>query len=264
MILTDFLRALGRRWYVLAVGIVATVGLAIGAYTISPPVYTARGLIILLPSDVSADGRNPFLALSDLDLPARILVSYFQSESAQNDVAAVAPDAKYVVSIEESTRGPIIAVDVKDSTPESALSTLAYIANAVPTNLTRLQTEVGAPATTFVRTSVLTMDQLAQEDVSGTIRVVVAAAAAGLVVSLIATFLVDRMLLGSGRRRGIGQQPVDDEDDRDPDDEDDETAGGIEHLIPDVLDTSVEEGVDESPYATQDAPAGMAARRAKR
>lgn len=202
--LIDFLRVLGRRWYVVVVGLLLTVGLAAGAYVISPPQYTARGLVILLPSqEAVAKGGNPFLALADLDLPARILVSYFQSESAQNAVAAVAPAAKYVVSIEESTRGPVIAIDVKSPTADATLSTLAYIADAIPTNLTRLQTEVSAPPPSFVRSTPLTMDVAARQDISATVRLVVAAAGSGLVVTLIVAFLLDRMLLGAGRRRGI-------------------------------------------------------------
>ncbi|KAA9106483.1 hypothetical protein [Microbacterium rhizomatis] len=250
MILIDFLRALGRRWYVLVVGLVLTVALAVGAYVITPPEYTARGLIILLPSEEAvANGGNPFLALDNLDLPARILVSYFQSESAQTDVANVAAEATYVVSIEESTRGPIIAIDVKDVSAAGALSTLNYIAGEVPSNLARLQTEVSAPPASFVRSTPLTMDTIAKEDLSGTIRVVVAAAAAGLVVSLIVAFLVDRVRLGSGRRRGLAFEDEIDDDTDDVDETDaDEPEGG---------------DLDNAPEGSM-APVGMAARRAQR
>jgi hypothetical protein len=255
MILTDFLRALGRRWYVLVVGIIATAGLAIGAYIVSPPVYTARGLVMLLPSQVAVDGGNPFLELGNLDLPARVLVSYFQSEPAQTQVEKVAPDAKYVVSIEESTRGPIIAIDVKDSTPDGTLSTLAYIADAIPTNLARLQTEVGAPETSFVRSIPLTMDEQASEDLSGTVRVVVAAGVAGLVASLIVTFLVDRALLGSGRRRG--QETEDEDEDEDEDDL-------IEPDVDEPFDEFVESTLADDHGAEDRVLARTAARRAKR
>lgn len=121
----DVLRALGRRWYVLVAGLLITVGLAVGAYRVTPPNYTASGLILLLPSKTAiGPGGNPFLALSDLDQPAGILVAYFSGSSAQAQVKAQAPTAQYQVLINTSARGPIIEVDVTDKSSAGALKAL--------------------------------------------------------------------------------------------------------------------------------------------
>ena len=97
-------------------------------------------MLLLPPPTAIGPGGNPFLALSDLDQPAGILVAYFSGATAEADVKANAPTAKYQVLINQSTRGPIIEVDVTDKTSAGALSTLDYITNQIPAELHKLQT----------------------------------------------------------------------------------------------------------------------------
>ncbi|SIN90827.1 hypothetical protein SAMN05443544_1785 [Agromyces cerinus subsp. cerinus] len=200
--MTDFLRAMGRRWYVLIVGLIATAGLGYAAVAMTPPEYTARGLVLLLPSqDVVGKGGNPFLAMGDLGLPASILAAYFQSSSVQAQVAELSPEAKYSVAIEASTRGPLMSIDVTDVTADGALTTLDYLAGAIPSNLERLQQEVGAPSASTVTSMPLTMDSEATEHTDGTIRMMIVAVAVGLLGTVTLTFTIDRLILRRAQRR---------------------------------------------------------------
>ena len=89
----------------LLAGLVATVALTHPVYTTTPAVYSARGLVVLLPSqDTVGDGGNPFLALSGLELPARLLVAYLDSATAQAQVAEVAPRRRRTTSASRSRR----------------------------------------------------------------------------------------------------------------------------------------------------------------
>ena len=138
--ISDVIRALRRRWYVLLAGLLLTFGLAYGAYSTTPPEYSARGLVLLLPSDSSVGpGGNPFLNLSGLEQPASIVVAYFASTTAKDDIASQAPSAEFDVEIDSSTRGPVIVVTVTDKNADKALATLNYIANQIPLQLQRLQ-----------------------------------------------------------------------------------------------------------------------------
>lgn len=203
MVVTDFLRAIGRRWYVLIVGLIATAWLGYVAVDMTPPEYTARGLVLLLPSqDVVGQGGNPFLAMGDLGLPASILAAYFQSSSVQAEVAEVSPDAKYSVAIEASTRGPLMSIDVTDMSADGALTTLDYLAAAIPSNLARLQQEVGAPSESTVTSMPLTMDSEATEHTDGTVRILIVAVAVGLLATVTLTFTIDRLILRRAQRRG--------------------------------------------------------------
>ncbi|WP_454109472.1 hypothetical protein [Leifsonia shinshuensis] len=198
----DVLRALGRRWYIVVTGLLMTVALALGAYHITPPNYTASGLILLLPSKTQiGPGGNPFLALSDLDQPAGILVAYFSGASAQADVKAQYRTAQYTVQISSSARGPIIEVDVTDKTSAGTLGALDYITSQIPEELHRLQAAVAAPANAIITSMPLTIDGKAKADYSGTIRMVITATLIGLLVTGVVTFAVDGLLASRRARR---------------------------------------------------------------
>ncbi|MFJ3403634.1 hypothetical protein [Promicromonospora sp. NPDC090134] len=204
----DVIAALGRRWIVTVVGLLATAGLVYGASTIEPPVYTARALVLLVPSEqVVGEGGNPFLALGGLDLPARVVVAYYESDVAKERFSSGSPDAEYVVAIEESTRGPVISVDVTDASAAATLETLELLTSSIPVELERLQEEVDAPKNTVVSTLVLAKDERATIDNSGTVRMVIAAGGIGLVATVVAAVAVDGLV--RSRTRGRKQGPTD-------------------------------------------------------
>lgn len=208
MMLTDYTGALRRRWYLVIAGLLLTGLLGYGAASANPPTYTARGLVLLLPSEEAVgEGGNPFLLLGGLDLPARVLVAYFSSDSAQEDVARQAPDAEVSVLLEESTRGPVIAIEVSDSTPRGAVETLRYVAGEIPANLARLQNEVGAPERAALTSMPLTMDTAAETDNGDALRMTTAAVAVGLGGTALLVFAVDGMLLRRRSRRLVVAAP---------------------------------------------------------
>lgn len=201
----EVITALGRQWMVTVAGLMATAALVWGAAAVEPPVYTARALVLLVPSEQAVGkGGNPFLALGGLDLPARVVVAYYESDGAKAEFTSDSPDAEYVVAIEESTRGPVIAVDVTDATPRRALETLDRLTSSIPEELRRLQAEVDAPQNAIVSTLVLAKDERAEVDTSGTVRMLIAAAGAGLVVTVVGAVATD----GLRRSRARGRAPV--------------------------------------------------------
>lgn len=193
---------LGRRWYVVLGGLVVTAGLVWGAYTVFPPTYQTRGLVLLIPPITEqSQGANPFLGLGGLDLPARVVVASFSSNAAQEDIARQAPEAKVEVSMEESTRGPVIAVDVEDISAQGALTTLSYVTGLIPQTLERLQDEVGAPAGTTVTSLPLTMDTEAEMDVESLARTLVLAAGAGVALTVVTIVLLEALTMRPLRSR---------------------------------------------------------------
>jgi hypothetical protein len=206
----DVIRALGRRWYVLVAGLILTAGLAYGAYAITPPQYAARGLVLLLPSDSSVGkGGNPFLALGGLDQPAGIVVAYFTSSTAQDAIAKEAPNAEFEVAIDDSTRGPVIAVSVTDKTPDETIRALQYITDQIPIELERLQQQVDAPADAIITSMPLVIDERAKKDNGATIRMVIAAAVVGVVITGVVAFALDGLLMRRlARKKAAEEGPI--------------------------------------------------------
>ena len=215
--LSDIVGSMKRRWYIALVGLVATGALGYFAALASPPTYTARGLVLLLPSKaVTGAGGNPLLVMDGLGLPAAVLVAYYQGGPVGAEIAEEVPDTNFVVSVEESTRGPLLAVDVSAPSAESALAALNYVSDSIPENLERLQTEVGAPEDALVTSKPLTMDTEATRDTSGAMRLQILAILAGLVATAVVTSAFDGLLLrrAQGRQRkaeqGKGLRPAED------------------------------------------------------
>lgn len=196
MALSDVLRPIRRRWYILLIGLLLAAGVGWAVAVLAPSQYTARGLVMLLPSALTTGPKgNPLLSMGGLELPARILTAYYASEPAQSDLEKRAPRATVNVSIEESTRGPIIAVDVKDATPDGAMEVLHYVTESIPENLARIQSEVGTPKRAAIGSMPLVLDLEAERDSSIVVRLVVASVVAMLALTLFVLFLVDGILL---------------------------------------------------------------------
>ncbi|MGA7147679.1 MAG: hypothetical protein WBX17_04215 [Microbacterium sp.] len=213
MTLKGVLSALGRRWYLVLIGLLITAGAAWFAFSVTPAQYAARGLILLLPPpDAEAvDGGNPLLALGGLDLPARVVVATFSTNAAQEDLAERFPDAEAEIAIEESTRGPIISIDVIDTSADGALDTLDYISGRVTDSLQTLQDEVGVPSTAVMRSIPLTMDTEADPDFSDLTRLLILVAVAGLAVTVFAVYALDGLLTRT-TRRGRRRTSTEDQD----------------------------------------------------
>ncbi|WP_454295829.1 hypothetical protein [Salana multivorans] len=197
--MTSSFEVLARRWRVVVVGLVITIGLGIVVYRATPPEYVSRGLVMLLPSkEAVGKGGNPFLGLGGLDLPARVLVAYFSSESAQFAMAEAVPGAEVAVSLDESTRGPVILIEATASTPEQSQVALRYVVDEIPVNLDRLQAEVGAPSDARVTSMELAIDPEAAEDGSSSLRILIAAVALALAMTVGLAYVLDAIVL---RRR---------------------------------------------------------------
>lgn len=194
--------ALGRGWYILVVGLALTAGAGWFAYQHTPTDYTARSLVLLLPPVNTADstGTNPFLQLGGLEVTARVLVATYSGTAFQDEIASRSPDAEVVVSMDESTQGGVIAVDVKDRGEKRTLDLLGYVTGTVSERLAGLQSDVGVDSKDIVRSMILAKDAEAKPDFQSLIRVLVLVVGGGVVFTGVLALVVDALLVR--RRRG--------------------------------------------------------------
>jgi len=200
----EILAALTRRWYIVVVGLAVAIAGGWYVYDSNPPDYAARGLVLLLPPEGNtpeAVGSNPFLSLGGLELTARVVVATYSSTSFSEEVEAISPDAEVEVSMDESTRGGVIAIDVKDKGEEAALSMLDYVTGTVSERLQGLQDEVGVQESSAVTSMVLAMDTVAEPDYQSLIRLLVIVVGGSIAGALIIALILD-LALERRRRRG--------------------------------------------------------------
>lgn len=257
--LADLLGVFRRRWYLALLGLILTGALGYGAVVTNPPSYTARGLVLLLPSQASLKTvPNPLLGLVGLDLPGRVVTAYYASADAQADLKRVAPSAEISVYVDDSTGGPVIAVDVKDSTPANTIKALNYVVDSIPVQLARIQEQVGATAANSVRSAPLIVDRKAQITHRNQIRIIIAAIGAGLIGTVVIVFAIDGIAIR--RRRKVEQLGTSVDDSRsdeqqehvaDPEPDDESLHGRAEAASPDQSEATPDQnssaGTDPSP-----------------
>jgi hypothetical protein len=189
------LSALRRRWYLVTVGLLLTLGLSILAYQAVPFTYQATGSVLLLPPGYDKqNGSNPFLQLGGLELPASIVAAYMEGEGPQQKLARVVPNASYTVAIDASTRGPVLSVIVVDTSPGSTLLALDTVLNGIPAALHDLQSELKVGSGSTVGSMRLAVDTHPTVIKKATLRALVAVLAVGLVLTLMATVGIDTLL----------------------------------------------------------------------
>jgi hypothetical protein len=238
-----------RRWYILVLGFLASLCLGYGATLANPPHYTARALVMLLPPVTTVEEvGNPFLVLGNLDLPARVVVATVSSASVREDVVERHPEIDYAVTMEESTRGPVIAIDVTGTSEGQALEALPTIVQQTISTLQRLQNEVDAAPDASVRAMLLTQDDSATVERGGTVRIGIAVVALGFVGTVLGASAVDgriraRRSRSTAHDEGTEPPPLDPTPSAPPAPEtatpyEDDQVGGTDSII---------EGADEPP-----------------
>jgi len=210
--LREVLKALGRRWYVLLVGLALTGFGAWYVYDTAPREYTAHSLVLLLPPVATGEaaGSNPFLQLGGLDLTARVVVATYSSTDFADELERVSEHAKVEVTVDDTTRGGVIAVNVTDRGEARTLQTLKYVTGTVTQRLAGLQAEVNVKPADVVRSMELARDTKATPGLQGLIRKLVIVVGAGTALTVLLGLALDTLLQRGRRRRerrGGGNAP---------------------------------------------------------
>jgi capsular polysaccharide biosynthesis protein len=199
----DFLAALRRRWLLVLIGVLMTVGLSGAAYMLFKPTYEITGTVLLLPPpSSSADGSaNPYLQLDGLRQAVDLVGVALSDQTTQLELHAISKDVQYTVQPDVRTSSPLLLVDVKDSSPETALKIRDILVARVPVRLDEMQTSLGVSSKDLVTTTVVTLDAQAVEVGRNRLRAAVVAGVVGLWLTLVAAALWDARRLRLPRRR---------------------------------------------------------------
>ncbi|RPF26083.1 Wzz/FepE/Etk N-terminal domain-containing protein [Georgenia muralis] len=202
MYLRELARSLIRRWYLVAVGLVAVGGLGAFVLTVVQPTYQARANLLLLPPQSSLEtGDNPFLALGGLIQPLDVLTRILDAGTTREELLSETTDGDYVVEADTSTNSPILLVEAMGGDADEALGVLETVLDVAPPTLVDLQEELQIPARDQVTTMTLTVDEVATPDRGDQVRALLAVVAVGTGAVVLLVGLVDGILLARGRPR---------------------------------------------------------------
>lgn len=208
MFLSELHRVLLRRWYLVLLGAIATVGLGYQTTRMMPPDYTVTAETLMLPPATSVPaGSNPYLALGGLDAAGDVLSKSLSSDAAAAAVKAQGARGQYTVSLDPGTPAPLVLVTATASSSDDAMGTLQLVLNRLPVTLAEIQQSAKVPQNAMITSSVITKSTEAVKSSKPQVRALVVALGAGLGLTLLLVAAVDALMRGRRARRGQHTQP---------------------------------------------------------
>lgn len=250
MPIMDFIGVLGRRWLLVVVGFLLTVGLTGVAYVQTKPTYEATATILLLPPATSAtDGANPYLRLGGLGQVVDLIGVAMTDQATQLEFQAISKDVNDTVQADPRTTSPLLLIDVKDSSPDTALKIRDILVSRAPQRLDYMQQTLGVVKADRITSVVVALDTQAQEVGKNRLRSAVVAAGLGVALTLVVAALWDanrvRRSRSAAARRTVRSRRTLEEDSPDIVDDD---ATGAPPLIASPADSpELEEELADAP-----------------
>src|SRR5690606_17825786 len=147
MDLGSALRVLLRRWLIILIGIVLTLGAGAYLYKTAEPQYQASGsMLMLLPNNARGPENvgSPFLYLPNgLSVLARLVTGASSSREFRQEMAAQGLNSTFQVGVDTQT--PIMTITVEGPDPDNVIRTRDWLIGALNDELLRVQQEEGTP-----------------------------------------------------------------------------------------------------------------------
>lgn len=211
MDLVKIMQVAWRRWYVVAVGIVVT---AIGGLAVlsMPPTYEATSVLVLLPPNTPpavatpTAGEpapiNPYQAFDgSITITAELMSTQLTQPSVVDALVQAGATPDYTVATDPETGGPTVTITAKTRSASQAIATTRLVSEEFRRRLTERQRAAGAPADSLITASAVVTPAHADKLVSGRNRALVAVAAVGAVISIVAALVVDHIAAARRAKR---------------------------------------------------------------
>jgi len=225
------------------VGFLLTVGLTGVAYGLTKPTYEATATILLLPPASSAiDGANPYLRLGGLGQVVDLIGVALTDQATQLELQAISKDVTDTVQADPRTSSPLLLIDVKDTSPDTALKIRDILVSRAPQRLDEMQSTFGVVRADRITSMVVNLDTQAQEVGKNRLRSAVVAAGLGVALTLIMAALWDanrvRRSRGVAARLPVRSRRTLEQDSRDIVDleQDSPDIVDLEQDSPDIVD----------------------------
>lgn len=212
MFLRDLGASLLRRWYLVVIGIGATVGLSFLAADQIQPTYESKASLVLVPpaTTVGKTG-NPYLFLGGLQQSTDILARAMNSDNVHRNVTLTAPTGEYVVETDLGTSAPIIQLTATDATSAGAQRMLDATVEQVPITFQKLQRSLGVRTGALITTDVVTSFDKPKPIQAVRYRTIVLVTVASLGVFFMLIGLIDGLLLRRRARKAIAAEAGDED-----------------------------------------------------
>ena len=196
MYLSDTFQMLVRRWVLVIIGLIVTIGLVFMAARLVAPEYESKANVVLLPPQLASDvGANPYLSLAGLQNTSDIIARAMSAEETVTKVKAAGGSPDFEVKTDPTTSGPLLLITTQESTPEQSKASLDLLVAEVPVILKQIQDADSIKSTFQITSAVITEQKVPTVVRQSQVRAMFVAAVLGLLGSLLIISLIDSRLL---------------------------------------------------------------------
>lgn len=211
MTLGSAVKVLLRRWLVILIGLLLTLGAAGYLYLNTPPRYQATArMLLLLPADARGEEAvgSPFLYLPNgLNVLARIVATTPNSQDFHAQMVDRGLTSQYELGVDPTS--PTLTVSVEGADPENVIETRDAVIATMQAELLRVQQEESAPTNQIARGRVYAAESTPEQISGDRMRGVLAVGGAGALLTLLMAFLIDRLIvLRKARKKRLAENPV--------------------------------------------------------
>jgi hypothetical protein len=212
----DAIAPLLRRWYVLLVGLLITIGLAYAGAMRAQPTYFTQASVLLIPAKVTIpEGGNLFLYLGGLGQARDVVVRDLGREDVHDDILRRTVEGDFAVSGDPTSSAPMITIRSTAPTASGAEEIRKAVLEALPATVTSMQDRAGAEPNARFKTFVVSDDSPAEADGKARFRMILAAVFVGTSATLLAAAMLDVALRGRrSSRRSRRARAAENRDDR--------------------------------------------------
>ena len=216
-------RTLRRRWYIALPAAITAVAVAAGVFLSIPTRYQSTGVMVLTSpaaggtfseklSPEDAVQVNPLLAFDgSLTTTAQILAQILADPKTRKESLGIGKDStENFTAAGGGMSGPFLFVTADGSTPEAAERLVTTVMDFASKELVKQQTELKAPASTFITSQVIVNPTAAEAQIGGKVRYAGAAFVLLMLLTTAATFGGDSVLNHLKRRREAGESKAED------------------------------------------------------
>lgn len=232
MYFMDAVRLLMRRWYVAVIGLVLVLGGAVYVVKALPTHYQASGeMLFLLPPDATgrATPSNPYINLvPGLTTTASLLATEAMTKDVADQLAEEGFTTEYSVALVPST-GPLLTISTQDVDPDRAVAMRDRVMKWIRDRLDQRQKAVTVPASQAIYTEDTNVGKGAEVVPGNKIRALAGVGGAGGILTLIAAFVIDKLLSRRKVVRELKLAKVDDDDEKDARPFDPDARGKTRH-----------------------------------
>jgi uncharacterized protein involved in exopolysaccharide biosynthesis len=187
----DLALSLRRQWLSVLLGLALTAGACYAVLGAVPPTYRAMASVVLVPSHQTSEREvNPFLDLGSANAMRDVVARSVMADT----VSALLLDGTVNTSYDvysDATVAPIVVAVAAGPTQDQTLRTLGVVLEQIDRSLVEVQDGQGVPEAVRVVSQRLSVDSVADQMRSSTLRAVVATATLGGAATLLGAFWID-------------------------------------------------------------------------